>query len=215
MTVFHSEGTTNGKFASLRRILRVAVLLSLIPVFFCKPVTAATEAWALDQQHCKAIFAVKHYGLAPVTGWLNKVYGTVKFDPKDLRKATVKAFIESNSINSGSGPRDFHLRSEHFLDVKKYPLITFDSTEVKPLSKNRFQLTGTLSIKDVKKKVTLDCTGPIGPITDEKKQKRFGFSGKTTINRKDFGISWNREASPGLFMVGDQIDIILEIELLQ
>lgn len=179
------------------------------------PAYSATEAWALDQQHCKAIFAVKHYGLAPVTGWLNKVYGTVKYDPNDLKKATVKAFIESNSINSGSGPRDFHLRSEHFLDVKKYPLINFDSTEVKPLGKGKFQMIGTLSIKDVKKKVLLDCTGPTGPITDEKNQKRVGFTGKTTINRKDFGIVWNRDAGQGLFMVADQIDIVLEIELVQ
>ncbi|MBX9569914.1 MAG: YceI family protein [Candidatus Obscuribacterales bacterium] len=176
---------------------------------------AALEGWALDQQHCKAIFSVKHYGLAPVTGWFNKVYGSARYDAKDLKKSYVKAFIETTSINSGSGPRDFHLRSEHFLDTKAYPMITFDSTELKPQSKGKFQLVGTLTIKDKKKKVVLDCEGPVGPITDEKKQKRLGFTAKTTINRKDFGITWNREASPGLFMVGDQIDILLEIELMQ
>ena len=198
-----------------KSLLAGCAIFLLQSISFNQSATAATEAWALDQQHCKAIFTVKHYGLAPVTGWLNKVYGTAKFDPKDMKKSSVKAFIESTSINSGSGPRDFHLRSEHFLDSSKFPLINFDSTEVKPQGKGKFQLIGTLSLRDKKKTVVIDCTGPVGPITDEKKQKRMGFTGKTTINRKDFGIVWNREASPGLFMVADQIDIVLEIELLQ
>lgn len=192
-------------------------LATLTLMALCAPASLAVpaDAWALDQQHCKAIFSVKHYGLAPVTGWFNKVYGSARYDPKDLKKAIVKAFIETNSINSGSGPRDFHLRSEHFLDTKHYPMINFDSSEVKPQGKGKFQLVGTLTIKDKKKKVALDCQGPVGPITDEKQQKRLGFTAKTTINRKDFGITWNREASPGLLMVGDQIDIQLEIELMQ
>lgn len=214
MTALFSPGFQRNFLGKTLLLYALAALTILGP---CASASLAVpaDAWALDQQHCKAIFSVKHYGLAPVTGWFNKVYGSARYDPKDLKKAVVKAFIETTSINSGSAPRDFHLRSEHFLDTKNYPMINFDSTEVKPQGKGKFLLIGSLTIKDKKKQVVLECQGPVGPITDEKQQKRLGFTAKTTINRKDFGITWNREASPGLFMVADQIDIQLEIELMQ
>lgn len=171
------------------------------------------ERWGLDQAHSKAIFVVIHDGIAPVTGWFNKVRGTVSYDGKNLQTAKVTAHIDANSLDSGSKMRDFHLRSEHFFDVKQYPDISFVSTTIKPISPGKFQMIGDLTIRNVKKKVTLDCSGPRGPLFDkDHKQYRIGVSAKTKLNKKDFGMVWNREVSKGFFLVADEAEISLEIE---
>lgn len=171
--------------------------------------------WGLDQAHCKAIFVVTHDGLAPVTGWFNKMRGKVEYDGKNLNKAKVSAHIETDSLNSGSNMRDFHLKSEHFFDVKKYPDMSFESTEIKQLSPGKFKMTGTLEMRGIKKKVVLDCQGPKGPIVDDHKQTRIGFTAKTKLNKKDFGMIWNREVTKGVFLTGDEADISLEIECIR
>lgn len=180
------------------------------------PIKAKGSKWGIDQSHAKAVFVCGHEGIAPVTGWFDKILGGVDYDGKDLKKARVKAYIEANSINTGVQARDFHLKSENFFDVQKFPLIKFESNAIKPLSPGKFKMEGSLEIKGIKKPVTLDCSGPVGPVEeDEKRIKRLGFTAKTSINRKDFGIKWNREVSKGIFMIGDQVDLTLEIELLK
>lgn len=175
----------------------------------------AVQGYGLDQSHCKAIFVVSHDGLAPVTGWFKKISGGVQYDDKNLKNAKVTAYIETNSLDTGSFARDFHLKSEHFFDVKNHPQIIFESTSVKPIAPGHFEVIGKLKIKDISKTVTLDCRGPKGPITDERKQRRLGLTATTKVNRKDFGMVWNREVSPGIFMVGDIVDISLELELVR
>lgn len=169
--------------------------------------------WGLDQSHCKAIFVVLHDGIAPVTGWFNKVRGSLTYDGKNITKAKVIAHIEADSLNSGSNMRDFHLKSEHFFDVKKFPDISFESSAVVPLSQGKFKMTGDLTIRGTKKKVSLDCQGPTGPIFDkEHKQYRIGVIARTKLSKKDFGMTWNREVAKGFFLVADNAEITLEIE---
>lgn len=176
------------------------------------PAYCANERWAFEKTHCKAVFVINHDGLAPTTGWFNNVFGNIEFDPKDLKAAHVKAYIMTDSLNSGLPMRDLHLRSDDFFDVKKFPEMTFDSTEVKPVAPGKLKVIGNLKIKNITKQVTLDCQGPTGPIHDDHNLTRIGIVGKTTINRKDFGIVWNREVAKGVFMVADTADITLEIE---
>lgn len=170
----------------------------------------------MDSTHCKAIFTVNHDGLSPVTGFFSKMYGGIRdFDGKKVEGAKVTAYIEVESISTGLFPRDFHLKSENFFDIKKYQRMEFTSTAVKSLAPGKFKLIGNLKIKDISKKVEWDCEGPTGPIKDEHNMLRIGFTAKTKLNRKDFGINWNREVAPSVFMVGDPVDVRLELEFVQ
>lgn len=189
--------------------------LSMITAAAVESANKPANRWGLDQTHCKAMFTVSHEGLAPVTGWFNKVRGSLDYDGKNLAKAKITAHIETASLNSGSDLRDFHLKSEHFFDVKQFPDISFESTEVKPLAPGKFKMTGNLEIRGIKKKVTLDCQGPTGPIVDDHKQTRIGVTAKTKLNKKDFGMVWNREVAKGVFLVADDAEINLEIECIK
>lgn len=197
--------------------MRKTISLVIAIAFSCSIANAANNKWGLDPTHCKAIFVTMHNGaLAPVTGWFDKIRGTIDYDGKNLAKAKVMAHIETDSIDSGSNFRDMHLRSEHFFDVKKFPDISFESKSVKPVSPGKFKMTGDLTIRNIKKSVVLDCTGPTGPVFDkDHKQSLIGVTAKTKINRKDFGMTWNREVDKGVFMVSDQAEITLEIEAIK
>ncbi|MBX9686898.1 MAG: YceI family protein [Candidatus Obscuribacterales bacterium] len=195
--------------------LSLAVLFSFLTLTTLLPARAELSSWGYDQDHCKAIFVVTHAGLAPVTGWFKKIRGRVEFDSANLKNSRVKAKIETESLDSGSHFRDFHLKSEHFFDIKNFSVISFESTEIKPLGPGKFQMTGTLEIRGIKKTVVLDCQGPRGPIFDDHKQDRMGFSARTKINRKDFGMDWNREVAKNVLMLGDLAEINLEIELIK
>lgn len=179
------------------------------------PAVAESSSWGLDPSHCKAIFVSTHDGLSPVTGWFDKVRGALEYDGKNLSKAHIIAHIETASIDSGSEMRDFHLRSENFFDVKNFPEMAFESKVITPTAPGKFKMTGILEIRGIKKTVVLDCQGPTGPIVDDHKQKLIGVVAKTRINKKDFGMTWNREVAKGVFMVSDQVDITLEIEAVQ
>lgn len=169
--------------------------------------------WALDQSHCKAIFIATHNTLSPVTGWFDSVGGKIDYDGKDLTKAKVVAYITTESLDSGSSLRDMHLRSEHFFDVKKFPVIEFHSTKITPSGPGKFKMQGDLKIKGVSKAVNLDCEGPRGPIIEDSHKRTFiGVTAKTKINKNDFGMTWNRDVSKGIKMVSDEAQIILEIE---
>ncbi len=196
-------------------------LIGLIAIFSSFQLSAAAaeapgNRWGFDQTHCKAIFVATHDGLAPVTGWFNKVRGSLRYDGKNIEKASVEAHIETESLDSGSSIRDMHLKSEHFFDVKKYPDISFVSTKIKALSPGKFKMSGVLEIKGIKKEVELDCQGPTGPVFDrDHKQSIIGVLAKTRIKKKDFGMTWNREVAKGVFLVSEDADITLEIECIK
>lgn len=199
---------------------KIVVASSLLSLLFQLSAEAIPQRknkdWMMDQAHCKAIFVCNHDGLAPVTGWFDRIMGGAKYDGKNLQNAQIFANIETNSLLSGCPPRDFHLKSADFFDVKNFPLMTFQSTAIKPGKPGKFKMEGDLEIKGIKKHVVLDCQGPVGPVMeDDRKIKRLGFTAKTSINRKDFGIKWNREVSKGVFMVDDKVDITLEMELMK
>ncbi len=186
------------------------VLISMIRLL---PADGEEIRWAHDIPHSKAIFRVGHdNGIAPVTGWFNRMVSFLKYDGKDLKSASVTAIILVDSLNTGDQARDQHLRSEHFFDAAKYPQIGFKSTSIKPITPGKFRMTGDLQIKGKTKSVTLDCIGPKGPLKGDQGIARLGITATTHVNRKDFDMSWNREVSPAVFMVGDDVEITLEME---
>ena len=172
---------------------------------------AAAQAgtWQIDPNHSAAQFSVKHLGVSTVRGAFTKMSGSAKHDPADPTKDSLEATIDTASIDTRVEMRDKDLRSPHFLDVEKFPTITFHSKSAKLAGPGKLAITGDLTIHGVTKEVVLDVDGPSAAIKDPWGNQRIGASATTTINRQDFGVS----AAPGV--VGDQITITIDAELIQ
>jgi polyisoprenoid-binding protein YceI len=171
---------------------------------------AAPEAWSIDPAHSSTGFAVRHLVISTVRGQFTKTTGTVKLDPADPARSSVEATIDATSIDTREPQRDGHLKSPDFLDVAKYPTITFRSTKVAPAGPDRLAVTGDLTLHGVTRPVTLEVqTSP--EVKGMFGETRRGFTAVGKIDRKDFGLTWNKaiEAGP---VVGDEVTIALDIE---
>jgi polyisoprenoid-binding protein YceI len=164
--------------------------------------------WQIDPNHSAAQFSVKHLGVSTVRGAFTKVSGTAKYDA-DPTKISLDATIDANSVDTRVDMRDKDLRSPNFLDVQKYPTITFHSKHASAPGAGKLQITGDLTIHGVTKEVVLDVDGPSAPIKDPWGNQRIGASATTKINRQDFGVN----GAPGA--VGDEITITIDAELIQ
>ncbi len=175
---------------------------------------AQTSNWTLDPAHSHASFTIRHLVISNVRGDFQKLSGTVKLDEKDLTKSTVEATIDAASIDTRIADRDNHLRSPDFFDVAKYPTITFKSTKVEAAGAGKLKVTGDLTMRGVTKSVVLAVEGPTAEVKDPWGNARRGFAGSTTIDRRDFGLTWSKlvEAGP---VVGDEVKIELEGELIK
>jgi polyisoprenoid-binding protein YceI len=184
--------------------------LSLIgAVLLAVSTTAHAETWQIDPPHAAAHFAVRHMGISTVRGAFTKVGGTVQYDPADLAKTSIDVTIDAASIDTRFEMRDKDLRSPNFLDVEKYPTLTFKSKRAESAGKGKLTVTGDLTIHGVTKEVVLDVEGPNGPIKDPRGRLHMGASGTTKINRKDFGVN-------GLpAMVGEDVAITIDVELVR
>ena len=170
---------------------------------------AQSGTWQIDPNHSSAQFSVRHLGVSTVRGAFTKVSGSATFDPADPSRTTLNASIDANSVDTRVAMRDNDLRSPNFLEVQKYPTITFQSKQVKVASAGKLEITGDLTIHGVTKEVALDVDGPSAPIKDPWGNQRIGASASTKINRKDFGVN----GAPGA--VGDDISITIDTELIQ
>ena len=167
--------------------------------------------WTIDGSHSSADFSVKHLMISTVKGSFSEVSGTIEFDDATPETSSVEATIQAASVHTRDERRDGHLRSADFFDVETYPTITFKSTSVEKVSDSEHKVTGDLTIHGVTKEVVLevDYTGQAkSPFGDT----RAGFTGKTNINRKDFGLNWNAALETGGVMVSDKVVITLDIE---
>lgn len=173
--------------------------------------TAAAQAatWQIDPNHTSAQFSVKHLAVSTVRGAFVKVSGSARFDPSDPTKTALDATIDSASVDTRVTMRDNDLKSPNFLDVAKFPTITFHAKQSKSAGDGKLQITGDLTIHGVTKEVVLDVDGPTAAIKDPWGNMRIGASASTKINRKDFGVN----GLPGV--VGDDIAITIDAELIQ
>jgi polyisoprenoid-binding protein YceI len=170
---------------------------------------AAQDTWQLDPPHSSAQFSVRHLAVSTVRGAFTKVSGTVVYDPANLGKTSIQTTIDAASVDTRVEKRDNDLRSPNFLDVSKFPTITFQSKRVEAAGAGKLKVTGDLTIHGVTKEVVLDVDGPSGPMKDPWGNQRMGASASTKINRLDFGVA----GLPGV--VGDDINITLDVEMIK
>ena len=176
--------------------------------------TPTRTTWNIDASHSQVEFAVKHMMIATVRGRFADVKGTVVTDDSDLARAEVDVVIDVNSIDTREAKRDAHLKSADFFDAETFPRITFKSTRVSGAGGDQFELVGDLTIHGVTREVTLDVTSE-GRAKDPWGGERAGYSAQTRVNRKDFGLTWNQALETGGFIVGDEIKISLDLELVK
>ncbi len=188
-------------------------IISIAALAFSSVAFATT--WEIDPAHASAQFTVKHLMVTNVTGTLGEVSGKVELDDKDVTKSTVMASIDVKGINTKNQKRDDHLRSKDFFDAEKFPAITFKSTKVEKVSDTKLKVTGDLSMHGITKAVTLDAelTGEV--VNPFSKVPTRAVSAATTVSRKDWGLVWNVDIANNGVLVGDEVKIALDIELMK
>ena len=189
------------------------VLFPLVTLFVPAAVHAQAQAWTIDPGHSAATFQVRHMVVSNVKGEFAGPIGTAIFDPNDLSTLRIDATIDARTINTRNADRDKDLRSDLFFDVAKYPRITFKSRRVVSQGPGKLRVTGDLTLHGITKPVTLDVEGPTPEITDIWGSRRIGATGTTTVDRRDFGLVYNRVLEGGGAVVGDQVTIPLDVEL--
>ncbi|HEX7087363.1 MAG TPA: YceI family protein [Vicinamibacterales bacterium] len=192
-------------------LLAAALAVGVLAPAAAQSPAAAPDAWTIDQSHTTAGFSVKHMMVTNVHGTFGKVDGTITYDGKDVSTIAADITIDAASVNTNNERRDTHLRSADFFDVENHPTITFRSKRVEKAGDGRFRLVGDLTIRGVTKEVALDVEGP-SPVINAGRVFKVGASATTTINRQDFGLTWNRMLEAGGVTVGDEVKITLEIE---
>ena len=186
-----------------------AVVTLAVPAF------ASAAPWNIDADHSNVGFKVRHMMVSNVKGDFGKVAGVVDIDDQDLTKSKVDVSIETASISTGVAKRDEHLKSADFFDVAKYPTMTFVSQKVRKAGNGKLKVTGFLTLHGITKEVVLDVEGPTQAFKDPWGNLKRGATATAKINRKDFGLTYNAALETGGVMVGEEIAIALEIELLK
>jgi polyisoprenoid-binding protein YceI len=170
--------------------------------------------WQLDPYHTQVEFSARHLGMMTVRGYFDELSAIADIDPEHPEASSVEVHISTASIRTNNGVRDNDLRSSNFLEVEKYPEITFKSTSVEPSGGDHFKLTGDLTIKETTRPVVLDVTR-YGEFNDQGMMgHRIAYGATTKINRKDFGLSFNAVLD-GRLVVSEEIQITLEGELVE
>ena len=175
---------------------------------------AQTSTWTIDPKHSTAQFTVGHLAISNVSGNFTNVTGTIDLNEKDITQSQVSAVIDVNSIDTRVSDRDKDLRSPNFFDVEKYPTIEFKSKRIVN-SGGKLQLIGDLTMHGTTREVTLDVDGPTPELNDPWGNVRRGFSASTTLNRKDFGLTYNHALKTGEAVVGDNVKIQIDLELIK
>lgn len=196
---------------SLTRIALTAALAAALSL----PATAATSTWQLDPMHTAAQFSVKHLAISTVRGGFSNVKGTVQFDDADVTKSSVDVTIDVSTVDTRTPDRDKDLKSDKFFDVAKYPTMTFKSTKVEQAGAGKLKITGDLTIRGTTKSVVLDVDGPTAPVKDPWGNQRAAITATTKINRQDYGVKWNATMDNGGVVVGDEVSITIDAEMVQ
>jgi len=192
---------------------RHSLLWTLAFALLASPLFAQAPGWQIDPDHTSVQFAVSHMKTSTVRGRFNQTSGSVKWDGRDFSSASVEIVTNVESIDTGVPKRDAHLRTADFLMLEKHPTITFKSVKIEPAGSGRLRMTGNLTIRGVTRPVVLDVTGPSEPVKGPDGEVRVGASATATIDRRDFGLRWNRVLEAGGLLVGFQVAITIDIEI--
>ncbi|HSM56399.1 MAG TPA: YceI family protein [Candidatus Sulfomarinibacteraceae bacterium] len=170
--------------------------------------------WTIDQAHSHVQFSARHMMISTVRGEFEEFSGTIDFNEENPEESAIHVKIDASSINTREEDRDNHLRSDDFLHAEEYPYLIFESKEVEQLDDDRGRVIGDLTIRGVTNEVVLDVKYH-GMAKSPWGQTSAGFSASTTINRKDWGLTWNQALETGGVLVGDKIKIDIEVELIR
>ena len=175
----------------------------------------AAATWTVDASHSSAQFKVRHLMVSNVRGTLGTVTGTVQLDEGDLTRSQVAVSIDARAIETRDPKRDEHLRSADFLDVTTHPNITFRSTAVRAAKGGALEVTGELTIRDTTRPIALEVEALPPAVKDPWGNTRRGAVARASLNRKEWGLVWNMALDAGGVVVGDRVDIEIEVELVK
>jgi polyisoprenoid-binding protein YceI len=169
-------------------------------------------AWQIDASHSHIQFSVRHMMISKVRGSFEEYNGTVVFNETNPEASSVNVTIDASSINTRDGQRDGHLKSGDFLNVESYPSITFQSTKIEKTGTKTGKIYGNLTIRGVSKEVVLE-TEFVGKAKSPWGTTSAGFNASTSFNRKDWGLEWNQALETGGVLVGEEVKVDIEVEL--
>jgi polyisoprenoid-binding protein YceI len=179
------------------------------------PALALASPWEIDPSHTSVEFSVRHMMATTVKGQFEKVKGTVELDEKDITQSTVDITIDPASVNTHEPKRDGHLKSADFFDVANFPTATFKSTKVQKAGKNKLKVTGNLTLHGITKPIVLDVEGPSQPYQTPYGTTVRGIHATGKLDRKDFQITWNKALDNGGFVVGNEVSLDLNVEVVE
>jgi polyisoprenoid-binding protein YceI len=197
----------------MRRFIRS--LVPALAVALLVPASGRAATWELDPAHSTIGFSIRHMMISSVRGQFRTFTGKATGDPKTPDKAQIEASIDVASIDTANEKRDGHLKSPDFFDVAKFPTITFKSKSIAAAGAGKAKVTGDLTMHGVTKEVVLEVEGPTDVIKDPMGTTRAGAHATTKINRKDFGIAYNKTLDGGGLMVGDEVEVTIDVEAVQ
>jgi polyisoprenoid-binding protein YceI len=175
----------------------------------------AITTWNIDPAHTVAEFKVKHMMISNVKGQFSAITGVLKLDEADITKSQVEATIQADSITTNTADRDAHLKSADFFHVEQFPELSFVSTSVTRKGDDELAVEGDFTIHGVTRKVVFNVEGPTAPAKDPWGNTRMGLTATTKINRKDFGLTWNAALEVGGVLVGDEVTITLDVQVVK
>lgn len=199
----------------MRKILGKLVAVTILAGALGAQTPAATTTWQIDPAHTAAQFAVRHLMISTVRGEFKNVTGTVVWDDQDVTKSKVNVTIDTKTVNTGEEKRDQDLKSDKFFDVANFPTMTFVSKKVEANGAGKLKVTGDLTIRGVTKEVVLNVEGPTAAIKDPWGNTRSAVSATTQVNRQDFGVKWNANLDGGGVVVGDDVKITIDLEMVK
>jgi polyisoprenoid-binding protein YceI len=176
------------------------------------PTLARAATWEADLGHSSIGFAVRHLMISTVRGEFHRFTATATGDPADPTKAVIEASVDTSTIDTRNEQRDTHLKSPDFFDVAKFPTMTFKSKKIETTGAGKARVTGDLTLHGVTKEVVLDVEGPTPTIKDPWGNTKAGAHATTRLNRKDFGLVWNKAMDGGGVLVGDEVEVTIDVE---
>jgi len=186
--------------------------LIVLVVVIAAPIAASADTWQIDPGHSTVGFTVRHMTISSVRGQFDKFTGTITSKGSDPASVSIDVTIDTASIDTRSSDRDADLKSANFLDVAKYPTMTFKSKKIEAAGTGKWKVVGDLTLHGVTREVTLAVEGPTAPIKDPWGNTRAGASATTKISRKAFGLTWNKMIEAGGAVVGDEVSVSIDVE---
>jgi len=195
----------------LSRIVTTAGIAAALSL----PAAAATSNWQIDPAHSAAQFSVRHMAISTVRGGFSNVKGTVVLDDQDVTKSSVNVTIDVSTVDTREPNRDKDLKSDKFFDAEHFPTMAFKSKKVEQTAPGKLKVTGDLTIRGTTKEVVLDVDGPTAPVKDPWGNTRAAATATTKINRQDYGVKWNATLDNGGVVVGDEVSITIDVEMVK